>query len=251
MTPATIARPSGGSATTWTIGAPAGGVRVEPGRRGRRVAYARTSSSGCARPGPSRRWPHRPVRRPRGRAPTTVERRVGDRDRELDRLDVPQPASATIATGSPANRPGSRARPGARARPRRPPPRAAPSVRGEPARSHTVAPTQPPSRVTRRISATPRTGSVMKCTTRHAAATSKVSSSNGNDSAPPWRTSTPGNRARHASTNGGAGRSPRRGRRRPPRPGAGQGARPAADVERALPGRSSSQSASCPASGCE
>ena len=47
----------------------------------------------------------------------------------------------------------------------------------EPSRSQTVAPTQPPGRVTRAISDTPPTGSVMKCTTRHAPLTSNESSS--------------------------------------------------------------------------
>ena len=127
--------------------------------------------------------------------PPLLERRVGDGHRHLGALDVAQaraledrtrPRAAALRRSAP--------RRGARGRPR---PSAAQSGAigsRRPARSHTVAPTQPPSRVTRAISASPATGSVMKWTTRQEPATSKESSSYGSDSAVPWRTSTPGKR---------------------------------------------------------
>ena len=98
--------------------------------------------------------------------------------------------------------------------------------------------TTPPGRVTRAISRAPASASRMKAITSEDSATSKVSSANGRSSAAPSRTSAPGWRSRFAAANCGDGSiaatwsSPEaRGElvRQP--------ARPAADVERAHPGR--------------
>ena len=74
-----------------------------------------------------------------------------------------------------------------------------------PAWSHTQAATTPPGAVTRAISRTPATGSLMKWTTSWASAASKASSGWGSSSAVPRRTSAPGRRACSAATNGGDG----------------------------------------------
>ena len=69
------------------------------------------------------------------------------------------------------------------------------------AKSQTHAATTPPGRVTRAISASPATGSAMKCTTSWASAASTLRSASGSRSAAACCTTTPGHRRRAAATN--------------------------------------------------
>ena len=117
-------------------------------------------------------------------------------------------ATRTVSDVDRTSREPGRRRRSRRARPRRVPARSAsPGAAGSmlaggppehrqrrrpPAKSQTLADTTPPGLVTRPISRSPATGSVMKCTTSCASAASKVSSSNGRASAVASCTSTPG-----------------------------------------------------------
>src|SRR3954453_4429008 len=71
-----------------------------------------------------------------------------------------------------------------------------------PEKSQVVAPTTPPGQVTRRISATPASGSSMKCRTSCASAASNESSDHGRSSAAARFKSAPGTRSAQASSRG-------------------------------------------------
>ena len=106
-----------------------------------------------------------------------------------------------------------------------------------PAKSQTHAATTPPGRVTRTISRAPAAASVMKCTTSSASVASNVSSSKGRCSATPWRMSAHGMpRGRGGDEALGGIDARDLGLAEAPRELLGEGAGPAADVERASRG---------------
>ena len=116
--------------------------------------------------------------------PPLVERRCSTSRRQLGPLDLAQAGRREqldqVPSRAPASCDSSRA-PGSSSSGRRP--EEAERRLRPPAWSQTQAATTPPGRVTRAISRSPATGSVMKCTTSWASAASKASSSNGSASA--------------------------------------------------------------------
>jgi hypothetical protein len=104
------------------------------------------------------------------------------------------------------------------------------------AKSQTQAATTPPGRVTRAISASPATGSAMKCTTSWASAASTLPSASREPSAAAWCITTPGIGAAPPHERGGrVGRDHPRGAQPLDQPYR-QRPRPAADIQRPPPG---------------
>jgi hypothetical protein len=136
---------------------------------------------------------------------TWHDRTLPDTDDELGFLDIVQTSRADQLRESPRRAPGRSdsswcPKPSSRTACQK-----AEIGERSPAWSQTHAATRPPDRVTRAISASPATGSVMKWTTSCARAASNSSTRYGRYSADASRTSTPGYRLPAASTKDGDG----------------------------------------------